>query len=1339
MPRLLVLSLVLSLAFALQAQAAQMPISYLPPVVSVSVTAPGGGESIECGDSYTIRWGSSASISLVAISYTTDGKKFIPIEECTKNAGKYGWKVPEIDSGSVRVMVQGLAKCGGGGIASDMSDEFEIGCGPSGECVCDSCRDCSDKLEGSCEVVYLGEDISGMSEGQCVNFNADGKTFDCLGNKISGWAAGREFYYGVFTGGDNALIKNCGIEGFEVGINLHDTDGAGIVNNTLRGNYGSGAFIADSNNVRLEDNIIEDSGHGVYLAGAAGTKFEGNRICGSAEGDIFTSPWNPSAGSTRSGDTCDLIYNWNNDGDVAWCDSVCNGGASTSAGSLSGLQGALNGDYGRVALTRDIEAPGGIQLNASHVTLDCGNHKITGSGSGTGVLMANRVNVGLKNCNIEDFATGVELRGTSHSTLMDNGVAETGYGLVLRDTALPSMGNIVRYNRIASSIYAAYLDGNAYGNFIKENTLRGGRYSLYTTADCDNDIDNSNKAAPADMIAYYHDATGLNIAGGDFSEVIICNVKDSEFHSLELDDMLSGANGIIVRDSDGVRLAGPTVKTAYQGITVMNSTGISVTNAYVRDMQKDCISVSQSSGVDIESGALQACGNGVLVGFSDGVGVENMEISGMNASGITFYSSGGGEIEDNKISGAGPGGMKGIVLAESSGGNRLVDNRINGTSTGIHIDATSGGNRLEGNIVCDNGMDVYDLGGYGGSNGGDDNTCSKSPGWGDDAVAKGCTGCCSPPAGDIDEDGIDDACDCNDLLTGYGETGVDCGGRCPACVECTWCDSKVDPLRVRGSPNDGYIDVMFVPEEDFEYDMGTFRNEVVDTVRMRFLGLKNISSRPIYDGYEDMFNFYLYTGGYGKTTSNEAYYCYDPEGPEGYSCLVCSGWLPGEKEYFDFIYSCSFACAFSLGLACGCFAAEPDHFWEHASFADSVGVLTQRDVRGCSKFGPASHYTGSYCGNRGIMIIHETGHSLFSLTDEYCGDTAYHTADSAPNVWGSMGSCQSAAASEGWTDGGCAQIADGDCSKDKYKYDNNDGVEDIMDGGCGSGPDAVFKEACVRRINYVFEHWPGGGSKGIINYVDFRGGEMNQMMSRVVPNHPDLGMWVSDFTAVTQSAGGERIDEFGFSDPRKADTGDGPALSGSPFVNATLFYPIVPMHENVRWLHIFNGSSGEEMATIDMGPAIWNYCNGTGWAEEDCKAVDLDNDGIPDWQEGWGLDEAVDALSTTAPSAEAPEVETGEEDAPIVPAVPQAPAQGGAPVQPTLPPAPGGGADLGWVIAVLLVVVAALAGAFLLKRKKPGKEEKTNGKKQKKPGKCPKCGAKGEPGNAFCPECGAKL
>jgi hypothetical protein len=77
-----------------------------PPVPSITITSPNGGESWQAGTSHNITWTSTGSVGNVKIQYSTNnGSSWTDIISSTANDGSYSWTVPEVSSGQCLVKV----------------------------------------------------------------------------------------------------------------------------------------------------------------------------------------------------------------------------------------------------------------------------------------------------------------------------------------------------------------------------------------------------------------------------------------------------------------------------------------------------------------------------------------------------------------------------------------------------------------------------------------------------------------------------------------------------------------------------------------------------------------------------------------------------------------------------------------------------------------------------------------------------------------------------------------------------------------------------------------------------------------------------------------------------------------------------------------------------------------------------------------------------------------------------------------------------------------------------------------------------------------------------------
>ena len=473
-----------------------------------------------------------------------------------------------------------------------------------------------------------------------------------------------------------------------------------------------------------------------------------------------------------------------------------------------------------------------------------------------------------------------------------------------------------------------------------------------------------------------------------------------------------------------------------------------------------------------------------------------------------------------------------------------------------------------------------------------------------DGVGSMCDNCVdqsNPDQKDVNNDDIGDACDCYDVLQGSYETGVDCGGVCSqACVACTWCDARIKPIRVTGEP-EGRIDIVFLPEETYSAAMSQFRADTINYVRKGYFWLGGMVVDPmnrIPADYRDRFNFYYLD----DPSTSAAYGHIGGDLPEG-----CDFQLSYNREYTDYLMTCMAGCGIAGPLFGVCFVAcmqfAPPSLSSFASFADTFGLLYNGVSGGCAKgLGPGANFISMRDTS---VVLHESGHAVFGLVDEYCGDTYYTQQKHEPNVWESESKCQSDAVNHGWTLGNCRRIEEPSCQNDFWRYDPN---PDLM---CYNN--YTLNEADVRRMNYVFSDWPSGGSKGIMSVLNINNGEVTEIYSKVVDYHPDVGLQEGPFVVEASSSAGEALAAFELWDPRVA-------LGTEAHYNDNVDFTIVfPYYDNLRTFKITEAATGNTLVSVDLGVPIDSYCVNDGYQAPECQASDLDNDGLRDGQDNCAL------------------------------------------------------------------------------------------------------------------------
>jgi hypothetical protein len=273
---------------------------------------------------------------------------------------------------------------------------------------------------------------------------------------------------------------------------------------------------------------------------------------------------------------------------------------------------------------------------------------------------------------------------------------------------------------------------------------------------------------------------------------------------------------------------------------------------------------------------------------------------------------------------------------------------------------------------------------------------------------------------------------CTDNYLNRDEEQIDCGGtRCAPCIPCTWCGPHVTPLHISGTTDDK-IDVVFVPETDYGGDMATFVRDIQNTISNGYYRNDAIEQN------RTKFNFY-YLDSEADVTAYPA-----------------SGFTP------------------PLGSC--------EDFQDATLFADSVPVVHTTDFR---------DWSGTRCERRVFCseptsyrtFVHESGHSVFGLKDEYCCDSHYSQNDPDPNIWSSRENCRNDAADMGWDTSECDDFCtagSGNCGTGFWDIDPPEcimacsqscALATLADCGTGASPMCQYEQACLRRVNYVFSQY----------------------------------------------------------------------------------------------------------------------------------------------------------------------------------------------------------------------------------------------------------------------------
>jgi hypothetical protein len=102
-------------------------------------------------------------------------------------------------------------------------------------------------------------------------------------------------------------------------------------------------------------------------------------------------------------------------------------------------------------------------------------------------------------------------------------------------------------------------------------------------------------------------------------------------------------------------------------------------------------------------------------------------------------------------------------------------------------------------------------------------------------------------------------------------------------------------------------------------------------------------------------------------------------------------------------------------------------------------------------------------------LIHETGHVLFDLRDEYCCGSSYQEDACMPNLWETESGCRAAAPGLGFQASDCTKLSEAGETLDFWRIDPAQPTAACIMGAGMRQANSNFGAACVRRIEWRYK------------------------------------------------------------------------------------------------------------------------------------------------------------------------------------------------------------------------------------------------------------------------------
>lgn len=290
--------------------------------------------------------------------------------------------------------------------------------------------------------------------------------------------------------------------------------------------------------------------------------------------------------------------------------------------------------------------------------------------------------------------------------------------------------------------------------------------------------------------------------------------------------------------------------------------------------------------------------------------------------------------------------------------------------------------------------------------------------------------------------------------------------------------------------------------------------------------------------------------------------------------------VSGNLDRFNFYYTKMQGTASSKTL--------PADLTQLSTFADAYVIFHNTVFGDSTSWGPPPIYGAE--GPVGRSFIHESGHGIFGLADEYdgCG-TYYFQPDPMPNIWATEVLGRADATSEGWNPDDIWKFTD--CQGDWWKLGTTQYI--MWDGtqfANGWGPVAS------RRIQWFLDQYPVAGEaaeaspqseKSIWLNLEVSSGVFNLLdKSFVIDSSPDYLPGKYDFTAKVFSTSEILLGEYGFNDPRRILAESD--YAGPTWLDSVNFKLILPYFNSGSRVDLIESATGSVKLSIDISQFATN-------------------------------------------------------------------------------------------------------------------------------------------------------
>lgn len=257
-------------------------------------------------------------------------------------------------------------------------------------------------------------------------------------------------------------------------------------------------------------------------------------------------------------------------------------------------------------------------------------------------------------------------------------------------------------------------------------------------------------------------------------------------------------------------------------------------------------------------------------------------------------------------------------------------------------------------------------------------------------------------------------------------------------------------------------------------------------------------------------------------------------------------------------------------------------------FADAYSILHNATFGDWTQWGPPITFGAE--GAVGRSFIHEAGHGVFGLADEYDDAPACTTGrfepSNMPNVWATEASGRADATNEGWDPDDIWQFTT--CAGGWWKLGTTQFI--MFDGNFFANG---WGDPSARHIEWFLDQYPGvapaaampagagEADKSIWLDIQVSAGAFSLLKdSYIVDAAPDYRSGANSFKVKVFSNGNALLKEFGIHDPRAVQAESD--YSGPAWRDNANFKLIVPYYPSIGRVDLIESASGELKLSSDV-------------------------------------------------------------------------------------------------------------------------------------------------------------